>query len=468
MKPSLRTMNVAMGLLFFLSMTYNAAAADPLFDLAVSHPTGGALATDLSLVDIDGDWDKDLAIATLSGVSVLKNDGTGYFGLPQIYQHDLIRPRALFSADLDGDGDNDLAVVNDPPNTVSVLLNDGTGGLVYDASYNAGDRPVDIFCTDLDGNGSNDLAVASCGGGLGTPDSVWILTNDGTGTFSEDASYATGMGSNSLYSIDLSGDGHNDLAVANSHWYSDSVYTVSVLISNGDGSFAPATQYQVGTEPLSVVSADVDGDGDNDLIVSAQSPDNVTILLNDGLGGFSNTESYSIGFVRGISVSVADYDGDGDNDLAVGNWRDYLYGDPNISFGFNDGSGTFLLGDSLSLPGNQFYPVVISGDLDGDCDHDVAFVNQRDDSVSVMLNTTGPYGCCMCPIRGNINYDPADAIDISDLVYLVSYMFSGGSEPACMEEANLNGDGSAVPDISDLVYLVSYMFSGGPPPVPCQ
>ena len=79
-------------------------------------------------------------------------------------------------------------------------------------------------------------------------------------------------------------------------------------------------------------------------------------------------------------------------------------------------------------------------------------------------------GCCMAPMRGNVDYDGGDAIDISDLVYLVDYMFTGGLPPTCWEEANIDGDGpdtSSGIDISDLVYLVDYMFTGGTPPVIC-
>ncbi len=83
--------------------------------------------------------------------------------------------------------------------------------------------------------------------------------------------------------------------------------------------------------------------------------------------------------------------------------------------------------------------------------------------------------CCIPTPRGNVDYDPADQIDISDLVYLVDYMFSQGPEPPCWEEANVDGSGPATPpdegsddiDISDLVHLVDYMFNGGPPPADC-
>ena len=73
--------------------------------------------------------------------------------------------------------------------------------------------------------------------------------------------------------------------------------------------------------------------------------------------------------------------------------------------------------------------------------------------------------CCIEPMRGNVDYDPGDAVDISDLVYLVDYMFNDGPPPPCRDEADINGD--CVIDISDLVWLVDYMFTGGPPPVPC-
>ena len=46
-----------------------------------------------------------------------------------------------------------------------------------------------------------------------------------------------------------------------------------------------------------------------------------------------------------------------------------------------------------------------------------------------------------------------------------NFMFKGGPPPACFEEGNVNGSGGI--DITDLTYLVSYMFRNGPPPVPC-
>lgn len=87
-------------------------------------------------------------------------------------------------------------------------------------------------------------------------------------------------------------------------------------------------------------------------------------------------------------------------------------------------------------------------------------VTDWSDAITVEVIPT----CCVVP--GDIN-GSSSGPDISDLVYLVTYMFSGGPPPPCMATADVNGSGWG-PDISDLVHLTSYMFSGGPAPAPCQ
>jgi hypothetical protein len=72
-------------------------------------------------------------------------------------------------------------------------------------------------------------------------------------------------------------------------------------------------------------------------------------------------------------------------------------------------------------------------------------------------------GCCV-GVRGNI--DASGAIDIADLVYLVNYMFKGGSAVPCAEEGDVDGSGGAI-DIADLVHLVNYMFKQGTDPAIC-
>ncbi len=91
-------------------------------------------------------------------------------------------------------------------------------------------------------------------------------------------------------------------------------------------------------------------------------------------------------------------------------------------------------------------------------------------------------GCCVGEIRGNVDGIGTDidlietGIDISDMVYLVDYMFTGGAAPPCFAEANIDGSNPGADlepdtaddiDISDMVYLVDYMFTGGVAPATC-
>jgi len=76
------------------------------------------------------------------------------------------------------------------------------------------------------------------------------------------------------------------------------------------------------------------------------------------------------------------------------------------------------------------------------------------------------FGCCVH--RGDVDHGGGSTpIDISDLVYIVDYMFNSGPEPICFDEGDIDGSGTQPIDISDLVYLVDYMFTGGPLPPGC-
>ena len=73
--------------------------------------------------------------------------------------------------------------------------------------------------------------------------------------------FSVGDQPNSVSIADLNRDGINDLAVTNGNG-------VSVLMNNGDGTFAPKVDYRAGSQPAGLTSADLDGDGDNDLAVA--------------------------------------------------------------------------------------------------------------------------------------------------------------------------------------------------------
>ena len=261
-----------------------------------------------------------------------------------------------------------VVTAGSPVTGVDIILNAYGFGLRLKTDYDVGYRPFSVFSTDLDGDGDNDLAVANYGSR-----NVSVLLNNGDGTFADKVDYDVGYRPFSVFSTDLDGDGDNDLAVAN-----NGNRNVSVLLNNGDGTFADKVDYDVGYGPYSVFSADVDGDGDNDLAVANNGSRNVSVLLNNGDGTFADKVDYDVGYRPG-SVFSADVDGDGDNDLITANW----FSD-NVSVLLNNGDGTFA--DKVDYDVGYGPYSVFSADVDGDGDNDLITANWFSGNVSVLLN----------------------------------------------------------------------------------
>ncbi len=248
--------------------------------------------------------------------------------------------------------------------------------------YGVGNGPTSIFSVDLDGDGDNDLAVANWNNG-----NVSVLLNNGNGTFAPKVDYV-GNGPYSVFGMDLDKDGDNDLAVADR---ADG--NVSVLLNNGNGTFAPKVDYVVGSQPYSVFSVDLDRDGDNDLVVANFGSGTVSTLLNNGDGQFSPKVEYNAGDGP-ISVFSADLDGDGDNDLAVANWFSN-----NVSVLLNRSvvpvvtsidptSGTESGGTAVTITGSNFQSGA-TVDFDGSIADSVVVVS---DSIITAVTPAHPAG----------------------------------------------------------------------------
>ena len=123
-----------------------------------------------------------------------------------------------------------LAVTNGNSGYVAILPGNGDGTFATNTYYNTGTTPSSVAFGDLNNDGLADLAVTNA-----SSSTVSILINQGDDTFltSNLPSYITGKSPYSVAIGDLNNDGHPDLAVAN---YLDN--TVSVLINQGDGTFA--------------------------------------------------------------------------------------------------------------------------------------------------------------------------------------------------------------------------------------
>ncbi len=332
------------------------------------------------VADFNGDGILDIAIAnrTSNDVSVLLGKGNGTFNAQVKYSAGAgTDPISIAAADFNGDGKPDLVVADSGNNSISVLLNTGTGTFSAAVQYKVGNSPSAVAAADLNGDGIADIAVTNAG-----DNTVTVLINSGSGTFSTGGTYATDSSPSSVAIADFDGNGFNDLAVANRGGND-----VSILLNQGGGTFATAANYCVvvvsgacssvaAVSPVSVVAVDLNGDGKPDLAVASLAQSVVT-LVNNGSGVFALTAQSSASRAP-QAIAAGDFNKDGFQDVVVAD-------NTANSFEIFNGNGTGNLAAPLRfLSGSQ--PIAIAtGDFNKDGKLDVAIVNNSDNDVAVVL-----------------------------------------------------------------------------------
>jgi len=243
--------------------------------------------------------------------------------------------------------------------------------LTYDV-WSAGD----MFCDDLDGDNDIDIAVIYNRTNLQNQSFISVLLNHGDGTYAEAIEYRTGMTPHSICGADIDGDNDIDLVCVSPILTSSR--NVFVSKNNGDGTFATYVPYYTHGSPRYVTIADTDGDFDNDLIITASTNNQLSVMLNDSTGVFGSPAYLGVGTIP-RSIFASDLNGDSAIDVAVGN-----AGGDSASIRLNNGAGTLTYHSYYNIGEGQ--ASVTGGDFDGDGDIDLAFAHWMTDTVSVLLN----------------------------------------------------------------------------------
>ena len=225
------------------------------------------------------------------------------------------------AADLNGDGKLDLA--GSGANSADVMLNNGDGTFRPKVNYPSAGQTQDVAAGDFNGDGRIDLAVT-----IDTPQvSLSLLTGNGDGTFNPPVNFpnTSGFDSPNVLAIDLNNDGKLDLAIMHSIACFTApctpARTISVMLGNGNGTFQPTREIEVGIGMHRMSAGDFNRDGIKDLAIGAENTQLYT-LLGVGDGTFVQQPTIVLVpggdlFSAGNDVGVADFNRDGIQDLAV-------------------------------------------------------------------------------------------------------------------------------------------------------
>ncbi len=435
---------------------------DGTFQNAINSSSAGIESTAIVIGDVNGDGHPDVLVSnscentsncSYGTVGVLLGNGDGTLQNAVQYGSGGTYAQSLALADLNRDGKLDVVVSNQCPmnsncqsgNAASVLLGNGDGtfqsGIAYAAGSNdfmamMGPSLTTVLVGDVNGDGNPDVLVTdSCYGTsfICNTGSINVLLGYGDGTLQAGVIYPTGSwNSYGMAVADVNGDGKPDLLIANE--CGDTTCTggsVSVLLSNGDGTFqAPVTYSSGGEYAYWIAAADVNGDGKADIVVTNQcttssncSQGVVGVLLGNGDGTFQAPTTYSTNN-NGETVVLADVNGDNKLDIVLA----AQCGDSNCTAGavnvmLGNGDGTFQSAVSYNSGGTYALGVAV-GDTNGDGKPDIVVANECQSNsscsngiVSVLLG------------NGDGTFQPA-----------VNYN-SGGQSAEALQAADVNGDG---------------------------
>jgi hypothetical protein len=309
--------------------SYNPSAALYLGDGSGNFTEAGASLTGVvngstSIADVNNDGNPDLLItgrpSNEAMTTLYLGDGNGGFSEANA---DLtgVLTSATSIADVNSDGNPDLLVTgynsDEPGNVVATLyLGDGNGGFSEaNADLTGVQRGTSTSIADVDNDGNLDLLIT--GSDAIFNETATLYLGDGSGDFTEADAGLTGVNSSSTSIADVNNDGNLDLLIAGSARNIIGEST-KLYLGDGDGGFTEAEAELTGVRRSATSIADVDSDGNLDLLITGEdgSYPKAKLYLGDGNGGFTEAGTGLTG-VDDASASIVDVDNDGNPDLLI-------------------------------------------------------------------------------------------------------------------------------------------------------
>ncbi|MEO8761377.1 MAG: T9SS type A sorting domain-containing protein [Bacteroidia bacterium] len=238
-----------------------------------------------------------------------------------------------------------------------------------------------VNAADFNKDGKMDLVTANYLQG-----SLSILLGTGTGSFSPATIISDGETPNQVINADVNGDGNTDLITIGSVGN----YQLSILLGTGTGSFGAPTTFGVPHNttylyPAAIVSGDFNGDSKPDLAMANNNTNNVSVLLNNGSGIFNLPVTILAADSGTSTIITADFNGDGKLDLVAANYFAH-----NISVYLGTGTGSFSAATYFPVAYQPGY--LISNDFNQDGKLDIAIPNLGANTISILLGTgTGSF-----------------------------------------------------------------------------
>jgi len=357
--------------------TFTKHAADEAFGLARS----------VYAVDIDGDGDMDIlgAAEQDDDVSWWENsDGSGTNWSEYLVAGSFDGASSVYSADVDGDGDMDVLGAAEFANDITWWENIDGAGTNWNEHTVDGDFgwAHSVYAEDVDGDGDMDVLGAA----FGADSITWWENADSNGTaWVEHTVDGAFDGAESVYAVDMDDDG--DMDVLGAAYYADDITWWENLGGSGttwsehvvDGDFDGAK---------AVRAADVDGDGDFDVIGVAWDVGEVTWWENTAGDGASWSEHLiSAGLIQPWFVCAADMDNDGDVDILSAD-SDPDVDDPVIWWENTDGDGSAWAAHTVDGTFNGASSVD-AADMDNDGDFDVLGSSYVGNEIACWENSLG-------------------------------------------------------------------------------